>query len=141
MEKTQPDCHYRVSVKALVLNDARDGFLITQEAHGWDIPGGGLDHEEDPQTALAREIAEEMLLKTTSVATFPCYFLTARATLYPIYMANAIYETTLEHLEFTPTAECLAVAFLTKKNATEFKLTDNAQALLDMFDPLRHTTV
>jgi len=138
METTQPDCHYRLSIKALILNETRDGFLITQEAHGWDIPGGGLEHEENPQAALAREIAEEMLLTTTHIANSPSYFLTARATLYPIYMANAVYETTLEHLNFTPTVECLNIAFLTKRNAHEYDLTHTAQALLNMFEPERH---
>jgi len=100
MDDIQPDCHYRVSVKALILNKNRDGFLITQEAHGWDIPGGGLEHMEDTRMALMREIEDEMVLKTTYVAPSPCYFVTARATRYPIYIANVVYETTLEHLEF-----------------------------------------
>ena len=39
-----PECFYRISVKALVLNEARDRFLITQEEDGrWELPGGGLD--------------------------------------------------------------------------------------------------
>jgi|AntAceMinimDraft_11_1070367.scaffolds.fasta_scaffold20338_3 8-oxo-dGTP pyrophosphatase MutT (NUDIX family) len=138
MSDIQPECHYRVSVKALILNKSRDGFLITQEAHGWDIPGGGLEHEEDPRIALAREIREEMFLQTTYIAASSCYFVTARATLFPIYIANVVYETTLEHLEFTKTPECLDIAFLTKENASDFTLTENAQALLEIFDPGKH---
>ncbi len=39
-----PECIYRVSVKALILNENRDKFLIIQENNGWwDLPGGGLD--------------------------------------------------------------------------------------------------
>lgn len=35
---------YRVSVKALILNETRDKFLLCKQGNGvWDLPGGGLD--------------------------------------------------------------------------------------------------
>lgn len=41
---TIPDCFYRISIKALILNEARDKFLICQEDNGkWELPGGGLE--------------------------------------------------------------------------------------------------
>jgi len=74
---TVPECFYRVSVKALVLNETRDKFLICQEENGmWDLPGGGLDWETKPQDDLAREIHEEMGLNIIKVAERPSYFTT-----------------------------------------------------------------
>jgi 8-oxo-dGTP pyrophosphatase MutT (NUDIX family) len=55
------DYLFRVSLKAVVIND--DGeVLIVKEAgrDWWDIPGGGLDHGESIKEALIRELHEEV---------------------------------------------------------------------------------
>ncbi len=54
-------CHYRISVKGLLLDETRTRFLLVQEDNGkWELPGGGLDHGETPHDCLRREIREEM---------------------------------------------------------------------------------
>lgn len=57
------DYLYRLSLKALILND--DGELLVVKEAGrdwWDLPGGGMDHDESIRQALARELAEEVCL-------------------------------------------------------------------------------
>ncbi len=50
-----PNCYYRVSIKALVLDEKRTKFLLVQEKDGrWELPGGGLDHGEKIHEALKR---------------------------------------------------------------------------------------
>lgn len=45
-------CYYRVSVKALITNEAGK-FLMAREGDGtWDMLGGGLDYNEDPMHVL-----------------------------------------------------------------------------------------
>jgi ADP-ribose pyrophosphatase YjhB (NUDIX family) len=54
---------FRVSIKALIKRD--DGKILAVKETGrdwWDLPGGGMDHEEDIKTALARELHEEVNL-------------------------------------------------------------------------------
>ncbi len=52
-------CTYRISVKAAI-KDADGRVLLLQEKDGsWELPGGGLEHGEDPRQALSREIDEE----------------------------------------------------------------------------------
>ena len=53
---------YRVGVKALILSPDGTKFLAAfkPEKRKWDLPGGGIEHGEDPHRAIVREIEEEM---------------------------------------------------------------------------------
>ena len=113
-----PECFYRISIKALVLNETRDKFLIMQEDNGWwDLPGGGLDWGTNPQDDVAREINEEMSLEILGVAEKPSYFYTNSkpSKVNPersIWYAYVVYEVSLKDLDFSPSDECVAIDFV-----------------------------
>src|SRR6056297_3298410 len=108
-----PERFYRVSVKALILNEARDKFLICKEDNGkWELPGGGLEWDASPQEELPREIREEMGLEVTWMADQPCYFFTFAFERHIGRGANVIYETTVNNLDFIPSDECVEIAFV-----------------------------
>ena len=113
---TIPECFYRVSIKALVLNESRDKFLIVQEENKmWELPGGGLDWGMTPQEDLPREISEEMGIEIVSIAKNPSYFITFGSRNDPgSWRANVLYETVLKDLNFTASDECIAVKFVDK---------------------------
>lgn len=55
------DYLYRVSIKGLIRNT--DGHVLVVKEAGrtwWDLPGGGMDHDESIKSALAREMYEEV---------------------------------------------------------------------------------
>lgn len=134
-----PDCYYRISVKALVLNDERDKFLITKEENGkWELPGGGIDWGVDVREELQREIKEEMGLETTWVAEHPSYFLTDMSN-PERPKANVLYEAKLASLDFTPSDECVEVKFVSSQETKELDLFENVQIFADLFDPSRHS--
>lgn len=82
---------------------------------------------------------EEMGLKATWIAEHPSYFLTCTPTNHPdIKIANVVYETTLEHYNFTPSDECVAIDWVSKENADQFNLFPNAKILVEQFNPARH---
>ncbi len=57
--KHQP-CFYRVSIKGVI---QIEGKIVLSREHGskrWDLPGGGVEHYEDPIYAFKREIKEEL---------------------------------------------------------------------------------
>ncbi len=116
---------YRVSVKALILNETRDKFLLCKQENGvWDLPGGGLDWGKKANPELQREILEEMNIKTTRIADHPSYFLGGcQMTDDPhFWVVNVVYEVELEHLNFTPSDECVEIRCV---NEADIKLLEN----------------
>lgn len=55
------DYLYRISLKGFVVNNEGKVLVVKETGRDyWDLPGGGMDHGEDIQTALAREMREEV---------------------------------------------------------------------------------
>lgn len=134
-----PNCFYRISIKALVLNEARDKFLIVKEENGrWEFPGGGLDWQATPQEDIKREVREEMGLEVTWVADQPSYFLTDLSGLPDMPRANVLYEVTLSSLDFTPSDECVETRFVNAEEAKALDLYENVQIFTGLFDAARH---
>ncbi len=76
MTTTYKPCTYRVSAKAAIQNPK--GLLLVKEgSEYWDLPGGGVEHFEDPEQAVRREIQEEV---GVSIASFDKKQLQAWAT-------------------------------------------------------------
>ncbi len=120
MTEQIPNCFYRISIKALILDEEKR-FLLVKEDNGlWELPGGGLDFGENPQDGIKRELQEEMGLNITFVAEKPSYFLTI-PNLKNVYIANVLYETKVEDLNFTPSEECVEIKFFTKEEALQEK--------------------
>ena len=135
-----PECFYRVSVKALILNEERTKFLICKEENGkWELPGGGLDWDASHHEDLPREIKEEMGLETTSIAGRPSYFFTFAFERHLGRGANVLYETTIKDLDFTASDECIEIAFVDKDSIGDRKPFSVVRQLLDTFDPKNHT--
>lgn len=130
-----PECHYRISVKGLVLDETRTKFLVVQEDNGkWELPGGGLDHGESPQECLKREIKEEMGLEVAWMAAQPSFFFSFPAQKEPNkWNTNVLYEMRFAHLNFVPSDECGAVRFVTADEALALPAFSNVYELAKLF--------
>lgn len=135
-----PECFYRVSAKALILDETRTKFLICKEESGyWELPGGGLDWGTTPQEDIPREIEEEMGLVTSYVAEHPSYFITDQTLHKKAWIVNVVYETTVQDLNFTPSDECVEIRFVDKDDLEEdMDLFPTIPKLAGVFSPKRH---
>jgi len=141
-----PNCYYRVSVKALIL-DEQKRFLLTLENKGWwELPGGGLDFGEEPSECLIRELKEEMGLEVIHINKQPSYFVTAlnKSTALNkngIWFSNIIYEVKVKDLNFTPSDECVKIQFFTKEEALKENLFYNVSEFVKIYDPSNHRQI
>lgn len=122
-------CYYRVSVKGVVIDENGRVLLTRQDNNKWDMLGGGLDYGEDPKDCLRREVYEEAGLTVTNISERPMYFLTVKRESRDSYLANIIYQITLENLDFTPSEECQELRFFTPEEMDSIELFPNVRAL------------
>jgi len=133
-----PKCFYRVSIKALILDEQKKFALSFEKKGSWDMPGGGLDFGESITEALKREIKEETGLEVTCISERPSYILTAQNARQTFWVCNLIYEVKVKDLNFTPSAECLQLKFFTKEEALKEKLYRNVTEFIKMYKPEKH---
>ncbi|NDK07819.1 NUDIX domain-containing protein [Candidatus Gracilibacteria bacterium] len=130
------DSWYRVSVKALILNEKGE-FLLCKESKGvWDFPGGGLDYNENPIDCLKRELFEEMGLETEEIIEKPEFFITAykeNSKTRP-YIANIFYKVKLKNLNFKESDECIEIGFFDKKKVLEINSIENVKQFFKKYN-------
>ena len=53
---------YRVSLKVIVRNESGEVLVVREKGSSWSLPGGGIDHGEEIEASLKRELHEEVLI-------------------------------------------------------------------------------
>jgi 8-oxo-dGTP diphosphatase len=133
-----PHTYYRVSAKALILDETKTKFLITLEDSGfWELPGGGLDWGESIEESIKREIKEEMGLEVLEVGREPLYFLRGQ-NLKGNWSINLLFEVKVKNLNFTPSEECREIKFVDGENLKSLNTFRTVQELGKLFDPNKH---
>ncbi|GGF30659.1 NUDIX hydrolase [Echinicola rosea] len=126
-----PECFYRISVKALIF-DEQGRFLLIREDNGmWDLPGGGLDHEESAEQGIEREMLEEMGIKPSFIAPHPSFFFSF-SNPKGLPAANIIYRARISHHHFRPSTECEALRYFHPADIGDVKVYPNIPILIGL---------
>jgi len=118
---------YRVSIKALILNENWDFLLAKENNWVWDFPWGWLDHWEEIEDCLKRELKEEMGLKILFIGNSPsCFVAVAKpeSKTRP-FIANIFYKVDVENLNFKVSDECIEIWFFNKDTIKNIKVLPN----------------
>ena len=94
-----PNTFYRVSVKALIKNSHGRILVLKENQDTWSLPGGGLDHGEDPVQGIARELKEELGIETPKICgpvIIKTFYLEQKST----WLMWIVYEVELADHEF-----------------------------------------
>lgn len=89
------DCLYRVSVKAIIMDDKQRMLLLQYAAGLWGLPGGGMEYKETPQEAVVRECKEELGIDVRDVSDLPVRVATDDIT-RAVWSCKLFYTATLD---------------------------------------------
>jgi 8-oxo-dGTP diphosphatase len=143
-----PNAFYRVTAKGICVRDGKvlmvhdfTGRSDTDDRPDWELPGGGLDFEENFTDALKREIKEEMGLTVSWIEDRPRYaWSTKHGTgrgMEWYYVMTVIFRFDVVDLNFTPTEECREIRFFSKEElkANYEDLAAQIKPLAEKFNP------
>lgn len=94
-----PNTFYRVSVKALIHDSTGKILVIKENQDTWSLPGGGLDHGEDPIKGILRELNEELKIERAEVSDIACvktFYLEHKQA----WLMWVVYDVTISDTEF-----------------------------------------
>lgn len=135
------DYLFRVSMKALIVNDKDEVLLVNEHDRGyWDIPGGGMNHGETIVDALRRELIEEVSLIGEFTSDVILVEDPAYSSRLNMWQMRIIYLVHPENLEFAPGEDGDEIRFvdpITFKDSDDFTQRQIYDyALLAGFHPL-----
>lgn len=135
-----PNCFYRISAKALILDENKKFLLVKEDNWLRELPGWWLDFWENPQSCLERELLEEMWIHVKWVSQTPAYFITSK-NLRDGWISNIIYEVQVnidDIYNFKPSWECQLVKFFTIEDAAKEQLFPNISEFIKQYNPHNH---
>lgn len=94
-----PNTFYRVSVKALIKDSQGRVLVVKENQDTWSLPGGGLDHGENPEEGIVRELREELGIERPlikNVRTIKTFYLEQKSA----WLLWLVYDVEIDATEF-----------------------------------------
>ena len=107
------DYLYRISLKCLVRNEKGEVLVVKESGRDWwDLPGGGMDHGESLDVAIAREMKEEVNL--AGAFTYRVIYVDQPAYLgaHDFWQVRLVFEVTPENIVFSAGEDGDEIAFI-----------------------------
>lgn len=107
------DYLYRVSMKGIVKNDKGEVLVVKETGRDWwDLPGGGMDHGENIEVAIAREMKEEVNLEGSFTSRIIAVEDPSYLAKHNMWQIRLIYEIIPSYPVFSPGEDADEVAFM-----------------------------
>lgn len=107
------DYLYRVSIKCLIRNSTGEVLVVKEAGRDyWDLPGGGMDHNESLEQAIARELNEEVSLTGAFTYRILAAEDPAFSTEHNFWQLRLIFEVTPKTYHFAPGVDSDEVTFV-----------------------------
>lgn len=109
------DYLFRVSLKCLIQNNKGEVLVVKESGradYGWDIPGGGIDHEEAIKDALARELREEVNLSGDFSYKIIAVDEPSFVKLSKVWQIRLIFQVKPTHMVFTTGSDAEEISFI-----------------------------
>ncbi len=117
------NCLYRVSTKALIINDQKVFLIKEWDDEWWSFPGGGVEYNETLPEALQRELHEELSIVKQDVTLRPdILHFGIGAVVEKIPMANVFYSVDVAIDKIKPTKEVVSSGWFTLDEIKQLKL-------------------
>lgn len=122
-EATIPSPYYRVSLKAIVRNEAGE-ILVVQKTDGtWELPGGGWEHGESMQHCIRRELMEELGVGVSDINFSTIYPYSARGRTGKMRLKLAM-PVTIDNQDLTPRDGLQAYRYVTASELAQLDMVD-----------------
>lgn len=106
-----PNCYYRTSVKALISNEAGEVLVVRESGKAWDLPGGGLEWGESAESALLRELKEELGCEA-KLYPHPALIVPFHNAVADYHLLWIIYRATIDATKLCPTDDVTEQKFM-----------------------------
>ena len=115
-----------------MVRDAK--ILLIQEPDGrWELPGGGLEFNQEIFDSLKREFLEEMGVNVTEITKRPIYvWKQKREKDHRLFVG---YKVEIDSLNFTKSDECINIGFFPKEELRGINLHINIEKFAEIFNP------
>lgn len=107
------DYLYRMSLKAFVMNNVGEVLVVKETGRtSWDLPGGGMDHNESIKDAIARELKEEVNLDCDFSFSVVDIDEPALLTSANVWQVRIIFKVIPERMNFSAGEDADEIAFM-----------------------------
>jgi 8-oxo-dGTP diphosphatase len=130
---TVPSPFYRVTAKAIILDDHARLLVVKNHNGNWELPGGGWEHDESFEDALIREIQEELGVAADTIGDI--YFTYRGINVRRGFMTLRLAApATLHSYDFKLGDDILAAEFITREQFKQIDLQSNEGAVSEHAD-------
>ncbi len=109
------DCLYRVAARVLVIQNNKVLLVKESDDDWWALPGGGVDHGESIESALKREVEEELGVPATEISSdFQIIYYNIGSVVNGVPRMNLFFKVSVAEKSLKPTSHVAEWKWFTK---------------------------